>query len=354
MKVFYDAPDDRMIVLEEYTGNLWSVSLEASRSEWRRLPAPSARPGFLSTSFLDPRRRRIVVMGQGGNSQPWIYDLNSGAGWTPSYPSGLPPYGRWAGSLVYDPVFDRAVLYSGAVLGPDWGMLSPRADAWSLFLDAITEEVAIDVKPFHRENVIRLHSQGPTEVAILGSPTFSVDSVVASSVILAGAAVHSRGDDGPVARRRDVNSDGRVDLVVHVETDDLQLGRDDTLATLHGSTRHGTRIVGFDRVRVVPRARGPRREEEPEPAARLFLRVRNANAPDRPLALEYGLPARGPARIEVFDILGRRVATSELVGRASHTGEIDVAGAGSLPAGVYLVRLRQGQQTIIARAAVFR
>lgn len=50
----------------------------------------------------------------------------------------------------------------------------------------------------------------------------------------------------------DVNSDGLLDLVVHVATDALQLSETDTEAILEGQTFEGTSITGVDSVRVVP------------------------------------------------------------------------------------------------------
>jgi len=356
MEAFYDAPGDRMIVLARATEGLWSVSFDADRAEWRKLSVPNGGPGYAYAAFLDPSRRQLVALAevQAAKLQPWTYDLGHDVGWTLTHPSGLPPSARSYASLVYDPVFDRAIVYSGAAFGPDFGMVRPVADTWSLFLDTVTEEVAIDVQPGRRENVISLHSHRPTDAAILGSATFSVDSVVASSVTLAGAPVASRGDDEPTVRWKDVNHDGHADLVVRVITDEMRLGCDDTLVILHASARHGTRIIGFDRVRIVPDGRGSEREEEVERAAGFFLRARNAIGPGKPLGLEYRLPGPWPARIEILDILGRRVASQVLDPLALRSGEVDVAESSSLPAGIYLVRLIQLDRAITARVVVLR
>lgn len=50
----------------------------------------------------------------------------------------------------------------------------------------------------------------------------------------------------------DVNGDGVLDLVVHVETSGLALTEGDTEAVLDGETFDGTPIWGSDSVRVVP------------------------------------------------------------------------------------------------------
>jgi hypothetical protein len=58
-------------------------------------------------------------------------------------------------------------------------------------------------------------------------------------------------------------------------------------------------------------------------------------------ALAYALPASGPVRLSVFDVLGREVAL--LVDRELEAGQHEVTLDGSgLPPGTYLVRLEAG------------
>lgn len=55
-----------------------------------------------------------------------------------------------------------------------------------------------------------------------------------------------------MASFEDVKGDGRLDLLVHVDTEALQLSETDTQATLEGQTFSGTPIQGSDSVKVVP------------------------------------------------------------------------------------------------------
>ena len=55
-----------------------------------------------------------------------------------------------------------------------------------------------------------------------------------------------------MASFQDVNNDGRLDLVVQVSTEALQLSEGDTQATLAGQTSDGKSITGSDSVRIVP------------------------------------------------------------------------------------------------------
>jgi hypothetical protein len=55
-----------------------------------------------------------------------------------------------------------------------------------------------------------------------------------------------------MASFEDANSDGLLDLVVHVSASALQLTAGDTQAALAGRTFEGRQINGSDSVRVVP------------------------------------------------------------------------------------------------------
>jgi hypothetical protein len=54
-----------------------------------------------------------------------------------------------------------------------------------------------------------------------------------------------------MASFQDVNSDGRLDLVVQVNTEALQLSATDTQAIIEGQTFDGMSIIGFDSVQIV-------------------------------------------------------------------------------------------------------
>jgi len=76
-----------------------------------------------------------------------------------------------------------------------------------------------------------------------------------------------------------------------------------------------------------------------------------------PITIAYGLPAAGAARLEVFDVLGRRVATlrQEDAARAGyHTVVWDGRGATGqrLASGTYLVRLTAGPTVRTAQVAL--
>ena len=125
-----------------------------------------------------------------------------------------------------------------------------------LSLFAITTEILvdIDVKPGSYPNVINLGSQGVIPVAILSSFDFDATTVNPGTVELAGEGVAMRGKaDKYMAHEDDINGDGLTDLLVQVETENLdpetfQYG----FVNLTGQTYDGASIKGEDEIIIVP------------------------------------------------------------------------------------------------------
>src|SRR6266568_2136528 len=123
--------------------------------------------------------------------------------------------------------------------------------ALARYLNPEVITVAIDIKPGTAQNTINLGSGGNVPVAILSSDRFDATAVDPRSVRLAGAGVALKGDGAPAAFTDDVNGDGRLALVVHVETEALQLSASDTQAVLTADTFDARAIAGADSVRIV-------------------------------------------------------------------------------------------------------
>ncbi len=114
--------------------------------------------------------------------------------------------------------------------------------------------VDIDIKPGSYPNAINLGSSGVIPVAILSSGEFDAITVDPETVALAGAGVAVRGKGNRLlSHEEDVNADGLLDLVVQVETENLDPGQfQDGSAVLEGSTYDGQQITGTDEVTIVP------------------------------------------------------------------------------------------------------
>jgi len=115
-------------------------------------------------------------------------------------------------------------------------------------------EIEIDIKPGSYPNSINLGSYGLVPLAILSSADFDARTVNPDTVQLAGAGVAVRGKSNKsMAHDEDVNGDGRLDLVVQIETQNLDPGSfQDGYAVLTGKTYDGLPIEGKDEITIVP------------------------------------------------------------------------------------------------------
>ncbi len=90
-------------------------------------------------------------------------------------------------------------------------------------------------------------------MAILGSDTFDITTVDVTTLNFAGATpAHDLTDPLVYADHlQDVNGDGFTDLVCHYRTQETGIEKEDTDATLTGTTTYGMPITGSDSVRTV-------------------------------------------------------------------------------------------------------
>ncbi len=119
-------------------------------------------------------------------------------------------------------------------------------------------DVSIDIKPGSDPNSINLGSNGNIPVAIFSTDTFDAMTVDPATVMLADAGVMERGKNGKLmASFEDINLDGLLDLLVHIDTQSLVLNDDDVEAQLTGETFDGLSIFGTDAINLVGKSGGP-------------------------------------------------------------------------------------------------
>ena len=115
-----------------------------------------------------------------------------------------------------------------------------------------TLSVEIDIKPGSYPNSINLGSHGSVPVAILTTEDFDATTVDPETVELAGATIAIRGNGKRwLASEEDVDDDGDIDLLVHVETENLALGTGATTVILTGETYDGEQFEGSDDIVIV-------------------------------------------------------------------------------------------------------
>ena len=70
--------------------------------------------------------------------------------------------------------------------------------------------------------------------------------------------------------------------------------------------------------------------------------------------VSFSLPSDRPARLELFDLGGRRLFAREVGSLGAGQHRFDVGAGTTLRAGMYVLRLTQGQETRSLKAVVVR
>jgi WD40 repeat protein len=116
-----------------------------------------------------------------------------------------------------------------------------------LFAPAPFQRVAIDIRPNLRWNPVRPHSKGLISVAVLSTESFDATLTDPDSVRFGPRGAR---DVASWRRRKDVDGDGAVDLLLRFAVADTGIVCGDRSAVLRGSTLSGERFEGFDSVRT--------------------------------------------------------------------------------------------------------
>ncbi len=216
--VFVSSPSDYALMRSSDGGNSWSVAY------------PHGNPQAIA---INSEGRIFISYFTGGV----LSSVDNGATWH-DFTEGLPN------------LFVRAFAFDaeGHLYGGHWGSGVSR----TLETTFLVKTMAIDIKPGVYPNSINLGSHGTVPVAILSSETFDATTVDPLTVTLAGANVRLKGKGTPMSSLQDVNGDERMDLLVHVETEALELTSTSEEAVLEGSTYSGRKIRGTDTVKIVP------------------------------------------------------------------------------------------------------
>ncbi len=90
------------------------------------------------------------------------------------------------------------------------------------------------------------------------------------------------------------------------------------------------------------------------PAFRFALRGVTPNPSAGDPVVHFALPSDASATLELFDLNGRLILSHEVGSLGPGAHDVNLSPHGRLPAGVYAIRLRQGQEMATARAAIIR
>lgn len=127
-------------------------------------------------------------------------------------------------------------------------------------------EVAIDIRPHSKKNVLRMHyNRRKISVAILSDADFDAPAVVDRASLTFGRtgdeeSLHWRGKSGkPRCHARDVNHDGQKDLVCRFKLHEAGFQEGDTEGFLKGQTVDGHAFMGSDAVTIKVKKKHHRR-----------------------------------------------------------------------------------------------
>ena len=232
--------------------------------------------------------------------------------------------------------------------------------------------IAIDIKPDSDINPLQCRQplHGVVPVAVLTTDGFDAAELDPESVRfgpdaaepvrrpgggrneITGLGRDRRSPVGRIAIETDVDGDGDLDLLFHFRLADIGIECGMTQLTLTGMTRDGQAVEGTDFIRTNPR---PDRETDqargPEPTI--------TPNPFNPMTeIRFALTETQPVQVAVYDLQGRRVAllVDETLNAGSHAATwLGRDGAGrSVASGVYLARVRIGEETFTRRMLLMK
>jgi galactose oxidase-like protein len=403
-----DPSADRMLVfggmqlsgISAPLDDAWAQDL--GNGGWTRLAETGARPAprWGHTSVLDSGHHRMIVFGgtgTGDHNDAWALVLDGSPGWAPLLPSGAAPAARSGHVAVYDPIGDRMVVFGGAgssipqpvyndtwslsfAGGPSWTELepagpvpSPRSGMAAAF-DSKRRRMLVfgGLTPSGQENelwVLSLAAE-PTwsQMIVAGAPPArNLHSAVYDAIgdrLIVFAGISDLAGEGnaawalslsgtPTWSRLAPSGTLPASRLAHEAIFDAARNR---MIVFGGFTPgQGTNTVHYDdswSLAWPPVATGV----PPTAASAAFaLQGARPNPASRELSISFVLAERGPAMLELLDVAGRRQLVREVgeLGPGPHVLRLDREVAG-LPAGVYLVRLRQGSRVAAGKICVIR
>jgi hypothetical protein len=308
---------------------VWALNLTGTPT-WSQLapsggpPIPRSRHG----AIYDPIRDRMVMFGGSSlidpyyQSDAWALSLSGSPAWSPLTPAGRAPSRRHGLSVTLDTARDRMLVFGGLSDTPP----ILNRDTWALSLAGATawDSLAIAVGPSGRREHEGVYDPVRDRLIVFGGYSEATGGGAPSkdtwALSLAGSPVWTQ-----------LSPAGVFDpLADHAAIYDAALDR---LVSYGGNGAFNTTWL------LLPNAV----LDAPAPAVPLAARIVATPNPSRgAITVSFALPSPGRARLDVFDVGGRRVARllDAALPAGPHLARWDGRSGGkSVPAGVYLARL---------------
>jgi hypothetical protein len=335
MASIFDPVRNRMLIFGGSTSaayygthnDTWELDLRPDTPSWRQLnpngTLPVARRTL--TAVFDPRRDRMVIFG-GWDGTPsataflndtWALSLSTADGaWTQLLPDGPAPHVRCAIAAAYDPRGDRMVLFGG------WGGVNLLGDTQFLSWDDAGTGASVTPSAEASDGVAQLHWTTQNTTSPIG-------------------AVYRRepGTEWTSIGTFEADALGNVTF----EDDSITPGNNYGYQIVV-SSEVGDEFVGEVWVGATSGV------EEGSPRAAISLNV-SPNPARGPIAISFDFPSTAPARLELFDVRGRRVLWREVEPSAAGSGHL-VEDTKNYPSGLYYLRLTQSGRSATTRLVV--
>ncbi len=378
--ILYDEVLDQFVVLGGQANfangfgppsdKVWLISMSTGTPTWSQAPIPAPLPdpnSYFTMACLDAANRRVIVMDPSTIPMTqWTLNLDPPMQWSAHTTSGLGP--RSLTSVTFDPDRSQVILLSQESTP---GSSALQSVAWCIPMDgpwswnrlaapspAPARRYASIVVDRNRSRLLMVGGPGdgssadsevwalplddttPTELSI-SRVEISADHVELhwhSPAPVRDAVVHRRTSGSPTKALGRVSSDwaGDLDFVDR----EVVPG-----AEYFYRLTTGVDSVGF----VTPETRVVIPGGEPA-----FLSIDGSRpSPARgSIVLAVRLPDQEPARIELLDVTGRRVAARSIVAQGAGEQLINLGRTTAFHSGVYFARLHHRGRMVTRRVVV--
>lgn len=379
----YDPLRDRILVVgghsgffpagPEYRNDVWELPLSGPNAmTWAQLAPLGSPPDarWIYGMVLDPLRDRLLLFGgvtsAGRPNDVWALQLAGGTSWSPVTALGVPPSGRSDHAMIYEPAFDRLVVFGGY----DGGF---RNDAWMLSLGGSQSWTMLapgNPPPSVRDIMHAVYDPYGARMVLFGGwgGTFLDDTWALTwtpGVVAALASlVSADADPGSVSLRWFVPEGNQVEAAVE-RSDATGAWR-----VLGPPVREGADLFTFEdrdvesgasyQYRLYTRLNGEEFRTQPAlvtvPSG---FELELAGARPNPsngdgLHVSFSLPRELPARLSLIDAAGRKVASRDLGSLGAGWHLLDAADGLQLAPGMYVIRLETESRMFTRKALVVR
>jgi len=346
------------------TSNVW---WSANGSSWTPLGnAPTGYSRVLHTASYDPIAQRMIVIGgydkSDGYQQLIISAVTSmstssahyGA-WSTLSPAGSGPGGIAEHAAAYDSDGDRILVFGGVDQNGTF-----RNDIWALeFADDFTPPAAVSNLQFTNltpsSATIRWTvpgDDGTTGKACRYEIRYSL-SAITDDASFAAATLQT---NSPVPATHGTLqstvigglSSGLVYYFAMKTSDEA--GNVSSLSNVIATCIPYTPNTICDDFKAQPPVEGGGGGTQ----AQFGIRSLGSQPATLPLRVDFGLVRSGPVSIEMFDVTGRRVVQRDLGDLAMGDHSASLSAGSSIAAGLYVVRLRQGNITSTRRVVLLQ